>query len=77
MDPPGPVVIFNTSILTAGRSEKSLMTRFNDEYSNPIILTCNTSENYSITWDLSQINLTKEDMVKLAEFLLKESERLV
>jgi len=54
MDPPGPVVVFNTSILTAGRSEKSLMTRFNDEYSNPIILTCNTSENYSITWDLPE-----------------------
>ena len=54
MDPPGPVAVFNSSFLTVGRSEKSLVVRYNDEYSSPIILTCKTSENYSITWDLPE-----------------------
>ena len=60
IDPPGPVVVFNSSLKGVTTLNETDEDEVKENYLNntfkPIILTCKSTGNYNITWDVPDFN---------------------
>lgn len=70
IDPPGPVVVFNSNIRVICNEDDECHDHDDEEHFESIILTCKSTRHYNITWDIPDLNFAELADQKVIRFYI-------